>query len=453
MEDMNAQPDTKALAAIRPGDPKARLAAAIGSWWREPSAEEAGWIRYLQDHFHVVARLDRDGKVGTIEFEYYFDPDAPVEGIHMLMPEDEIERAFSDLKLTAASSISPYRYGMRELDGGVGLSVTVAHGKVTQISVSHPKAIYPERMMPLPRPTATFNVDIVAGLRGRGTAAPDGWCYGLPRGISPLQWPLSNRTGFPLEHHFTVRVPEPYRVKGPEFVALALFSETASESKRSDLLLRFMNITFDGRELPKEVDVELQPFLEHLRNRHPMEFRSRDILNSTFAVIWLTEEEFSGDECLPPAPARTSANAMCTVPDWLKTSAAERLFGWNGSQDFDPSYYLHRLAGRKPLDRWEILLLQTTRIETDPNTGRTPIDSVIPSDNPDGYVPRFTDAWNALGVELNYGPLHFGGTASPGQAMPDIGPFFIEFTETVGMLNLAGGNGQLDLVTMLIDWA
>jgi hypothetical protein len=41
----------------------------------------------------------------------------------------------------------------------------------------------------------------------------------------------------------------------------------------------------------------------------------------------------------------------------------------------------------------------------------------------------------------------------PEQAMPDLTPFYIEFEETMGSINFGGGNGQLDLVTMQIDWA
>lgn len=447
-------PDTKALAAIRPGDPKEKLAAAMGDRWREPDPDEAGWIRYLEEHFRFVARLDQDGNVGETKFLYDFDSKAQVEGISMLMPEKKVLQTLPQLKLSTPPPNFPYRFGTHELQKGAQLFVEIGHGRVTRMSISNPKAVYPDKApLPLERPTKSFDVAIEAGLRPRHTVAPNGWCCGLPRGISSLQWPLSNKTGFPLEHHFTVRVPELYRVKGREYVALALFSETSSETKDSDPVSDLMNIIFDGRELPQTVEKNLQPFLEHLRNRHPMEFRSKDILYSTFAMIWLTEEEFTGAECEPPVPAQTSANAQCSMPDWLEASSAERFFGWNGKEEFNENYGLHRLAGHKPLDKWEILLLQTTEFEGDPNTGRTPVDQIDAAANTDGYVPRYGEEWEALGVDVSYGHLHFGGTANPMQGMPDLSPFYIEFEETLGMLNLAGGNGQLDLISMQIYWA
>jgi hypothetical protein len=448
------QTDTKALAAIRPGDPKEKLAAAMGERWREPRPEEAGWIKYLEEHFRFVARLDSDGNVGQTKFLYNFDSGAQVEGLYMLMPEADVLKTQPQLKLSDAPPNYPYRFGTLTLKNGVELFVEVGHGRITRMSIDNPLAAYPDRgSLPLATPSQTFDVSIVPGLRPRGSVAPNGWCCGLPRGISSLQWPLSSKCGFPLEHHFTVRVPEPYRVKGPQYVALALFSDSSSETKVSDAVSDLMNIAFDGRELPETVEPDLQTFLDHLRNRHPMEFRSKDILYSTFAAIWLTEEEFTGAECEPPAPVQTRANAMCRLPDWLEASSAERLFGWDGKEEFNKNYALHRLAGRKPLDKWELLLIRTAEFEGDPNTGRMPVDRFDMSSNKDGYVPKYSEEWDALNIDVSYDDLHFGGTASPMQAMPDLSPFYIEFEERLGMLNFGGGNGQLDLISMQIDWA
>lgn len=452
MSQGNDDPDPTALARLRPGYPKEKLAAAAGAWWREPAPEEAGWVRYLDEHYRFTARLDRDGRVGSLAFDFDFDPQAPFAGLRMLMPEEEVVRAFPGLALSEARENYPYRFGSMPLETGGTLFVEIGHGRVTRMRADDPDAIYPERPLPLPRPALAFDVGIVPGFLRRGAAAPDGWCCGLPRGIAQAQWPLSNKTGFPLEHHFTVRVPEPYRAKGREFVALALFGDSAEESRRSPAISRLMNIIFDGRPLPATVEEPLRPFLDHLRNRHPMEFRAKDILYSSFAAIWLTQEEFEGEECEPPAPIRTGANAMCTPPAWPVTGAAERFFGWNGKEAFDPSRYLHRIAGGRPLAKWDILAFRITEVGDDPNTGRTPVDEFA-ADNPDGYVPRFSAAWDALGRDISYGPMHFGGTASPLQAMPDLTPFYIEFEETPGMFNFGGGSAQLDLVTMQLDWA
>ncbi len=51
-----------------------------------------------------------------------------------------------------------------------------------------------------------------------------GWCFGLPPGITPEQWPLDPNNGFPLNHGFTLLLPEDYRIYGPEIVALSFFA-------------------------------------------------------------------------------------------------------------------------------------------------------------------------------------------------------------------------------------
>lgn len=431
-----AGPDSQALAGIRPGDPAEKLAAAVGDWWREPMPEEAGWINYLEEHLRFRARLARDGRVGQAEFHYNFDPDADFAGVRMLMPEDEVANV-PGLRLSGALAGSPYRSGSLDLPGGGQLFVQVGHGRVTEMRASDPAAVYPAHVIPIARPTTTFDVKIVPGVLPRGADAPDGWCCGLPRGITPAQWPLSNMTGHPMEHHFTVRVPEPYRVRGPEFVALALFSDCSTESRTSDKVSKLMNIVFDGRDLPDTVEPDLQPFLEHLRSRHPMEARAKDILYSTFAMIWLTEEEFADKECLPPEPVRNAANAMCAAPIWEHETTSQRYAGQNG------------LEG----DRWGLWRLELVEITNDPNTGLIPYDQFGTGENVDGYVQPYTEEWDALENDIRYSAMHFGGTARPSQVLPEIGPFYLEMEEYVGMMNFGGGNGQLDLVPMLLDWA
>ena len=56
-----------------------------------------------------------------------------------------------------------------------------------------------------------------------------GWCFGLPPGITPEQWPLDPNNGFPLNHGFTLLLPEDYRIYGPEIVALLRPSTTMAE--------------------------------------------------------------------------------------------------------------------------------------------------------------------------------------------------------------------------------
>lgn len=442
--------DVAALAAIRPGDPKAKLAAAAGGRWLAPMPALAGWVRYLEDDFGFTARLTRDDCIGEVNFLHRFPSTVSIDGFAMGMPDTDIERALPALTLTEAGALSgPYRFGCLALDGDRSLNVETSHGVLSRLWMTFDKADYPDfGPMPLDRPKSSFDFAIVPGFRAGDAAAPDGWCCGLPRGIDPIQWPLSSRTGFPLEHHFTVRVPEAYRVKGSGHIALAVFSDAADESPTAPAVAELMNTVFDGRMLPEQVAPDLQPFLDHLVNRHPLEFRSKDILGATFAAIWLTEVELSRAPCPPPEQVVTAANAMCSPPHWFRTSAAERFFGWDGGEAFNADYFLHRLAGRRPTDRWDILALKATERTDDPNTGRCPADWFDAPDNRDGYVPKYSDEWNALGISVDYAGLHFGGTVNTGQAVPQITPFFVEFDEIMGQINMGGYEGRIDLLTM-----
>ncbi|MGU3494021.1 hypothetical protein ACLBXM_08265 [Xanthobacteraceae bacterium A53D] len=446
-------PDTHALAALRPGDPQEKLAAAIGPRWRAPRPEEGGWVRYLQRQFAFLARLDRDGRIALLRYEGNFDPEASIAGLKMRMPEAEVSAAEPRLKLiTNNSAGGNYASGMAELSKDIQLVVQSSYGTVGLIILENAKAALPDwRELGIAPPRVAFNVKIVPGLKAPGSDAPQGWACGRPRGITPIQWPLALNTGFPLEHHFTVRVPEPYRVKGQEYVGLAVFSDSSAEHRSSPAVLDFMHAALDGRPLPEEVEPDLAPFLEHLRNRHPMETRSFDLLYNTFAMIWLTEEEMAGPECPLPELIETDANAQCETPDWLTSSAAQRFFGWNGKEAFNPEYRLHRIAGRVPTDPWDILELRVTQVSDDPNAGKTPIEFDGPR-NVDRYVPPFDEPWEKLGVTLAYDDLQFGGTILTGGGIYVSSPFFIAFEETMGQPNMAGHMAQLDLLTGLIDY-
>lgn len=50
-----------------------------------------------------------------------------------------------------------------------------------------------------------------------------GWAYGRPVGITTDQWPRSRSNGLPMAHLWTILVPEAYRVKGQDLVAISFF--------------------------------------------------------------------------------------------------------------------------------------------------------------------------------------------------------------------------------------
>jgi hypothetical protein len=79
--------------------------------------------------------------------------------------------------------------------------------------------------MKLAPPTTAYDLELLKNPPARGTDTDHGWCYGLPPGITESQWPLSPHDGFPMQPCFTLKLPEQYRAKGADHVALTMFAD------------------------------------------------------------------------------------------------------------------------------------------------------------------------------------------------------------------------------------
>lgn len=90
--------------------------------------------------------------------------------------------------------------------------------------------------------------------------------------------------------------------------------------------------------------------------------------------------------------------------------------------------------------------------DNDPNVGK-PARAREHQCKASGYIPAYSDK----GIELDLGRwaelAHLGGTMAPNQGYPDFGPYYLEFEEAFGGFNFGGGNAQLDLEKMQLDWA
>ncbi|MCU7306836.1 hypothetical protein [Escherichia albertii] len=133
------------------------------------------------------------------------------------------------------------------------------------------------------------------------TPRQQGWCFGLPSGITPEQWPLDPNNGFPLNHGFTLLLPTDYRIYGPEIVALSFFAVAPEQNDggtpcTEEILNVFEH--FEPSTPPEDPDLYLFWLAE--KKRHPLLFRMEDILGCSYAIILLTQYEFEGPFCQPP---------------------------------------------------------------------------------------------------------------------------------------------------------
>lgn len=294
--------------------------------------------------------------------------------------------------------------------------------------------------------------DITLGAWSAGAPRPgQGWCFGLPPGIAPGQWPLDPWNGYPLMHGFTLLLPEDYRVHGPEIVALSFFA-TAPDHGDGGPAVGDPRIAACVEETGSAAldDADLLPIRDQALRAHPRLHRMRDILDCAYAVILLTRDEFAGPPCRPPlidAPVLGEIDP----PAWLAHGSAAYERSQVGAAPEEPAgdlILLHRPITWGP------------RVQ-DPNAGLPPREWYGRPPEPGAYQPHFywldgvvkPENWREHSWAAGHAADHIGGTMRPVQATPKFSPFYVEFEETFGGYNFGGGNGQLDFRDMRFDWA
>lgn len=243
-----------------------------------------------------------------------------------------------------------------------------------------------------------------------------GWSGGFPPDLGGA-WPRCTATGHPMNHGFTLRLPQDFRRQGPELVAISFFQAGGGEAESEDERVPAL---FEGEELTAADLAEpfLASLLHYRDHKHPRQWDFKDILDVDHAVIWHTAAEFAG----PPAE----------VPVDLRPAGQED----DADSPWDPASPVER-------ERHELYLVE--RLD-DPNTGKAPDDA-------DWIDPFRPHPVHGDLLERLYGPDHLGGTLFPEQHMPKgLTPYVLEF-EQLGPLNFGGGRAQLDLQSQVFDWA
>lgn len=307
--------------------------------------------------------------------------------------------------------------------------------------------------MPLAPPTTAYDLELLQHPPARRTEINHGWCYGLPPGIAESQWPLSPYDGFPMQPCFTLRLPEQYRVKGPDYVALAMFADQQHDEPREvEAVAAYLN----AETAQRPADPHLFPYWNYRQSRHPMEFRMKDIIDHNFAAIWLTEAEFAGPLCPPPSLIGNPLLQNNPPPPWLEKGSARAAFDLNvGSYDSAEEIaqkYWYRLFGRIPDIGHRAYAIGLSVRKGDPNVGRPPRDHLLHKDELGAYIAPYTEAGEPFDLANLSGRNHLGGTMFPCQWTPKYSATYLEFEEHFGGFNFGGGNGQLDLATMEFDW-
>lgn len=297
----------------------------------------------------------------------------------------------------------------------------------------------------------------------------DGWAFGLPPGISPVEWPLDPNTGWPLMHGFTLRLPPEYRCHGNDIVAISFFA--ASPDMNEELVHNPAIGAAMTAATPPD-DPALRPFWAAEQDRHLRLHRMTDILDASYALILLTEAEFNGPLCRPPVIDSPALDPKI-APDWMTIGSAASFTAVTVHPDAGgpnpplglavEDYGVIKSLGGVPEARPDFnRALQLTPRAEDPNAGKAPQETWDdgPADN--GYQNFFYWEDGKIGAEnyrihdwaKDHEENHLGGTMRPIQGTPEgFGPFYVGFTEDMGGYNFGGGTAQLDFQNVRFDWA
>jgi len=304
-----------------------------------------------------------------------------------------------------------------------------------------------------------YNIEMLHQSLNETDFRGDGWVFGLPPGISTAQWPLDPNNGYPLNHGFTIRLPEDYRVHGAEIVGLSFFAVAFDHNDGIPLTAPAVRAFFDETDPKRPGDPSLLPFWDARHSEHPRLFRMRDILDLEYAVILLTESEFTGPYAQPPRLEGNPHLAEVPKPAWLDRGSAAAFWDASYSPGSVPphEYFIYKQLGGIPEPRLEFnRAIRITPRLADPNAGIAPDES-----GKNGYQREHyweggvvkTENYRLQKWVKSHLPNHVGGTMRPIQGFPDFSPYHIGFEEYFGGYNFGTGNAQLDFKDMKFDWA
>ena len=288
-----------------------------------------------------------------------------------------------------------------------------------------------------------------------------GWCFGLPPGITPEQWPLDPANGYPLQHGFTLLLPDDHRCHGPDIVAISFFA-SPWDLKDGGPWIKAPEIrgAVTGEDAPAGPD--LLPFWRGRGMAHPRLHRFEDILGIAHAAVLLTGAEFDGPPCRPPRMGHNPYLDRLPPPAWMTVGSGAAYWKMAYSPGILPAeeYGIYRDLGGIPAEElaWN-RALRWSPIARDPNAGRAPVDPYM--HEPTDYEQPHRFVTDEHGVEqfeeaawaADLPGYHIGGTMFPCQQVPRFSPHYIEFGEELGGYNFGGGNAQLDFQDMKFDWA
>ncbi|MFV0295096.1 MAG: DUF6892 domain-containing protein [Hyphomicrobiaceae bacterium] len=141
--------DRAGLAALRPGVPMADVAKAYGTAWKPPLPHREGRVLTIDMSDGVVTRFTREGRLGSIRFNWRFGDAIPVLGLHMGARWDVIALRFPHID-PAPLAAKPFAWIEHHLGPRLHMRMEIGttydqKRYLCWIELSDPGAVYPEK--------------------------------------------------------------------------------------------------------------------------------------------------------------------------------------------------------------------------------------------------------------------------------------------------------------------
>lgn len=154
------------------------------------------------------------------------------------------------------------------------------------------------------RPGKTIEIDLPG-------ARVAGWCGGRAPGIGTAAWPRSPVTGLPMLHVITLELPEDYRRKGEDLVAISFFQADDHVATDIDGVAGLLKGTAPTAE--QAADPFLAAVAATAAARHPQQRDLEDLIGGAHALLWLTAEEFAAPRIGPRPTSARPVSATSTA--------------------------------------------------------------------------------------------------------------------------------------------
>jgi len=142
---MDKPVDLTALAALRPGEGRDALIAALGARWRSPAPHHAGRVKAIVNTYGFEARLDVTDHVARIVFRRPFPAAVAIAGLRLGMSQRQALAALPDLRPTGRMEVYAASHYVADLSDHYRTVVEFHGDELYSVEFFVRDAVYPAK--------------------------------------------------------------------------------------------------------------------------------------------------------------------------------------------------------------------------------------------------------------------------------------------------------------------